>query len=135
MESKVIAIAAADRHGLAGEVSAHFGRCPAYVLAHVTESGEIVHTEVVENPGYENHRPGQAPHFIHALGAHVILAGGMGPRAVEMFRSAGIEVATGAVGRVESVLQAYLRGEIQGIVPCTHDHPDSCGHHGGAAGA
>lgn len=135
MEHKVIAIAAADRHGLNGEVSAHFGRCPAYVLAHVEGDGRIVCSEVIDNPGFEHHRPGHAPQFIHALGAHVILAGGMGPRAVQMFHAAGIEVATGAVGRVEAVLQAYLRGEVRGIVPCAHDHPDSCGQHGSGTGS
>ena len=54
----------------------------------------------------------------------------MGPRAVQLFNSHGIEVATGAVGRVGSVLAAYLRGELRGIVPCQHDHPESCGGHG-----
>jgi predicted Fe-Mo cluster-binding NifX family protein len=73
------------------------------------------------------------PGFIHGLGADVILAGGMGPRAVDMFHAYGIEVATGAVGNVRKVLEAYLRGEVRGIVPCAHDHEDSCGGHGQGA--
>ena len=124
--NKVIAIAAEDHLGLDGEVSAHFGRCPAYVLARVA-GGAILDTEVVANPHFNHHRPGVAPQFIHGLGADVILAGGMGPRAVDLFHSVGIEVATGAVGRVGAVLDAYLRGDVRGIVPCAHDHPESCG--------
>lgn len=133
MQDKVIVIAAEDLRGLDGEVSAHFGRCPAYVVVRMRD-GVAAETEVVANPSFQAHRPGAAPQFVHGLGANVILAGGMGPRAVDMFHRVGIEVATGAVGRVGAVLDAYLRGEVRGIVPCAHDHPQSCGEHGGQSG-
>ena len=125
---KTIAIAAEDQRGLDGEVSQHFGRCQAYVLATV-EDGRLLSSEVRLNPHFDNHQPGQMPVFIRDLGADVILAGGMGPRAVQMFNSYGIEVATGAVGNVGRVLDAYLAGQVSGIVPCAHDHPQSCGNH------
>ncbi len=127
-KSKLIAIAAEDSRGLEGEVSAHFGRCPAYVLVSVTDR-DIGEARVVPNPYFAQHRPGVIPRFIHEQGADVILAGGMGPRAVDMFLGFGIEVATGAVGVVGKVLEAYLRGEVRGVQPCAHDHPDSCGGH------
>ena len=42
-----------------------------------------------------------------------------------------MDVATGAVGQVGKVVEAYLQGRLGGIVPCAHDHPESCGgHHG-----
>jgi len=123
---KVIAVAAEDELGLEGQVSGHFGRCPAYVLVE-TKGADVVGSRVVRNPHYGNHQPGQMPTFIHGLGAHAILAGGMGPRAVDMFHEFNMEVATGAVGKVRNVVAAYLRGEIKGIVPCAHDHPESCG--------
>ncbi len=131
--SKLVAIAAGDGNGLDGEVSAHFGRCPAYVLAQV-DGERIGETRVVPNPYFGGHQPGVMPRFINGLGADVILAGGMGPRAVTMFNGFGIEVATGAVGNVRKVLEAYLRGEVKGIVPCAHDHVDSCGGHGERGG-
>jgi predicted Fe-Mo cluster-binding NifX family protein len=127
--SRTIAIAAEDEKGLDGEVSHHFGRCAAYTLAEV-QGGKVISTRVQPNPFVAAHQPGQMPVFIRDLGANVILAGGMGPRAVDMFHQFGIEVATGAVGRVGSVLEAYLEGKVKGIVPCSHDHPDSCGKHG-----
>lgn len=123
-----IVIAAEDDKGLDGQVSMHFGRCPYYVLAEVHE-GTVVGSKIEKNIHFGNHQPGQMPVFIRDLGANVILAGGMGPRAVDMFHRFGIEVATGAVGNVKNVLSAYLRGEIKGIVPCNHDHADSCGNH------
>ncbi len=130
--SRLIAIAAEDDRGLDGEVSAHFGRCPAYVLVRV-DGESIGEAEVVPNPHFHAHQPGVMPGFISGLGADVILAGGMGPRAVDLFHGYGIEVATGAVGNVRKVLEAYLRGEVRGIVPCAHDHEDSCGGHGEGA--
>jgi len=124
-----VAIAAEDDKGLDGEVSHHFGRCPCYVVAEIKD-GAVIETNVVNNPHFGNHQPGQMPRFIRDLGVDVILAGGMGPKAVDMFHNFGIEVATGAVGNVGRVLDAYLRGEVKGIVPCSHDHPESCGSHG-----
>ena len=128
-EEKRVAIAAEDDRGLDGEVSAHFGRCPYYVMVEV-EDGKRRSSSVLANPYFGAHRPGVLPGYLHAQGADVILAGGMGPRAVNLFRSHGIEVATGAIGNVGKVLDAYLRGELRGIVPCHHDHPESCGEHG-----
>ncbi|MGI5861025.1 MAG: NifB/NifX family molybdenum-iron cluster-binding protein [Myxococcales bacterium] len=126
--AKVVAVACEDDQGLGAQVSMHFGRCPFFTLAQVDE-GKVLSARVEKNPHFGNHQPGQMPVFIQSLGANVILAGGMGPKAVQMFEQMGIEVATGAVGRAEKVLQAWLEGRIKGITPCNHDHPESCGGH------
>ncbi len=126
---RVIAIASLDDKGLEGEVSGHFGRCPFYTLA-LTREGFASDAKVVPNPHYASHVPGQMPKFIKSLGADVILAGGMGPRAIRMFEDFGIEVVTGTMGTVGKVLDVYLAGKLTGIVPCQHDHAESCGAHG-----
>jgi len=118
---KKIACAVDDGGGLNAELSAHFGRCPYYVV--VTVEGEkTTDVSVVENPHYNNHQPGVMPRFISSLGADVIIAGGMGPRAVDLFNSINIEAVTGIIGKVEDVVRAYLDGKIEGAVPCSHDH-------------
>jgi len=124
---KRIALACEDNQGLDGQISQHFGRCPYYLLVDV-EGDEVKNTEVVNNPYYYNHVPGKVPHFISEQAVNVMIAGGMGPRAIDMFTSLGIEVATGAIGNVGNVLQAYLRGEISGVEPCRHDHPGGHDH-------
>jgi predicted Fe-Mo cluster-binding NifX family protein len=124
---KKIALACEDNQGLGGQVSQHFGRCPFYLIIDV-EGSEIKKTNIVDNPYFNNHIPGKVPQFISEQGAHVIIAGGMGPRAIDMFNSVDIEVVTGAVGNAENVLQAYLRGEISGVEPCKHDHPGGHTH-------
>ncbi|MBW1839409.1 MAG: NifB/NifX family molybdenum-iron cluster-binding protein [Deltaproteobacteria bacterium] len=119
---KKIALACEDNQGLDGQISQHFGRCPHYLLVDV-EGDEIKKKDIVNNPYYENHVPGVVPQFISEQGANVMIAGGMGPRAIDLFGNLGIEVVTGAVGNTGNVLQAYLRGEISGVEPCKHDHP------------
>ena len=129
-DTKNIAVAAEDEAGLDGQVAGHFGRCAAYVV--VETSGEDIRSgRVVPNPHAQAHQPGQMPRFIQGLGVDAILAGGMGPRAINMFSQYGIDVATGVTGRVRDVVGSYLRGELSGTVPCRHDHPNSCGggHH------
>ena len=119
---KKIALACEDNQGLDGQISQHFGRCPYYLLVDV-EGDEIKKKDIVNNPYYENHVPGVVPQFISEQGANVMIAGGMGPRAIDLFSNLGIGVVTGAVGNTGNVLQAYLKGEISGVEPCKHDHP------------
>jgi ATP-binding protein involved in chromosome partitioning len=123
-----IAIAVEDDKGLEGQVSMHFGRCPFYLMAEV-QDGKLVSSRMEKNIHFGNHKPGQMPKYINDLGANVILAGGMGPMAIDLFNSFGIEVATGAVGNAGKVLDAYLRGNFQGTVACDHDHAEGCGGH------
>lgn len=122
-----IAVASDGDQGLTAGVSAHFGRCPSYTLIEV-RGGEIHGHRVVANPHLEQHAPGDVPRFLAGLEPDVVLAGGMGPRAVAMLHSLGIQVSTGVTGTVNDALQAWLGGA-RGITPCRHDHPDSCGGH------
>ena len=128
-EETVIVVAAEDACGFDGEVSAHFGRCPFFLLAEVNGTTATV-SEVVPNPYRGGHQPGAVPRFVRDMGAEVIIAGGMGPGAIEMFHGFGIDVATGATGAVTTVLGSYLRGEHRGVEPCAHDHRGNCGEPG-----
>ena len=125
---KRIAFSCEDKNGLNSEMSMHFGRCPFFTLVDV-EDGKMTNAQVIANPAFENHVPGVVPKFINDQQANVMVAGGMGPKAIEMFNGFGIEVATGVGGKVEKVLNAYLEGRVKGTAPCEHDHADSCGDH------
>lgn len=127
-EKRLIAVASNDNQTLAGEVSMHFGRCPYFTLVEV-EDNQITGARAVDNPFYQAHQPGQVPALIHSLDANAIVAGGMGPRAIEMFHGYGIDVATGAVGRVQAVVEAFLAGTLSGIIPCEHSDHDHGDHH------
>jgi predicted Fe-Mo cluster-binding NifX family protein len=125
-----VAISADDGNGLDSVVSPHFGRCPYYVLVDL-EGREVRQVSAVENPYYGHHQPGQVPAFIERQGADVMLAGGMGRRAIGLFQQCGIEPVTGAVGSVRHALEQYLGGALQGAAPCresiAHGHEESVG--------
>ena len=112
-----IVVSADDSSGLDSEVSPHFGRCPFYVLIDLV--GDQVDTvRTVENPYHAQHRPGQVPGFINSQAADVMLAGGMGRRAIGLFQQYGIQAVTGASGTVRHALKQYLSGVLQGSAPC-----------------
>ena len=112
-----IAISADDSSGLDSIVSPHFGRCPYYIVVDV-EGREVSQVSAVANPYYGQHQPGKVPGFIDSQGANVMLAGGMGRRAIGFFQQYGIQPVTGASGTVRHALEQYLGGALQGAVPC-----------------
>jgi predicted Fe-Mo cluster-binding NifX family protein len=114
-----VAVSVDGDQGLDAPVAMHFGRCPFFVVADL-QGGQVVSSRTVTNPYYPAHEPGQVPSFIASLEANVMLSGGMGGRAAQLFAEAGIEAVTGAAGTVRDALQAYLAGEISGATPCEH---------------
>jgi predicted Fe-Mo cluster-binding NifX family protein len=121
-----IALATDEDRGLEAVLSHHFGRCPYYILVDIDEK-EIKEVKAVQNPFYESHgQPGEVPNFIKSSGAQIIIAGGMGPKAIGFFDQFGIQAITGASGIVREVIKAYMSGRIQGAVPCSDNHPS---HH------
>jgi predicted Fe-Mo cluster-binding NifX family protein len=126
--NKRIAVSADDNNGLDSVVSPHFGRCPYYVLVDL-DGREVGQVSAVKNPAYGQHRPGQVPGFIKSHGANVMLAGGMGKRAIGFFQQYGIEAVTGATGTVRQALEQYLGGALLGAEPCNvsveHGHEEA----------
>ena len=114
-----IGVAAEDNSGLEAEVSMHFGRCPYYVIVE-EKNGEIDPLiRVIANPYFSSHgEPGQIPSFLKEQGIEVIIAGGMGPRAVGFFNQYGIKVVTGATGKVKEAVDGFLEGELKSNKPC-----------------
>jgi len=112
-----IAVSTSNDQGLDSEVSPHFGRCPYFVLIDL-DGREVSQVQTAGNPYYPDHEPGQVPAFIHSQGAGVMLASGMGGRAVALFEQYGIHPVTGASGTVRQALEQYLDGQLQGAAPC-----------------
>jgi len=122
-----IAVAAADAAGMDAMVSPHFGRCAYYVLVDV-EGGELKGVQSLVNPWGGPHPAGAAPELIRGYGADVVVAGGMGRRAIGLFEEWGVRVVTGASGRVGEALERFLAGELAGSEPCVERHAHG---HGG----
>jgi len=73
---------------------------------------------VVDNPFYAQHQPGQVPGYIQSQDVDLMIASGMGGRAIEFFRQYGIGVACGASGTVQEAIASYQAGALQGAVAC-----------------
>lgn len=129
-EKRIIAITAQSAEGLAATIGAHFGRCPNYTLVTVDEQGEVAEVESIDNPFFRSHQPGAVPSFLQEKGASVVLSGGMGMRAVNLFNQYGIEVATGVSGTCADALQDYLGGRVRGSSPCSHGRDGDGPFHG-----
>ena len=113
-----------------GFVSAHFGRCPHFLIVDIDETGNVIKQELVENPGFTNHQPGLVPKFLQSIGVDCIIVGGMGPKAIMMFESMGIQVILGVTGKVEDALNAFLAGTLKGGESlCDHLHRHRHGYH------
>jgi len=113
-----IAFAAEENKGLESRIAYHFGRCPYYVFVEI-EGDKIKSVETKENPYFNNHAPGVVPEFIASQGAKVIIAGGMGPRAIDWFNRLGVQPLTGISGIVRDALNDYLAGRLIGASPCS----------------
>ncbi len=91
-------------------VSAHFGRCPAFTLVDIGEN-KAVNREEIRNPG---HQPGLIPEFLNKKGVDCIVCGGMGNRAVGFFDQLGIEVVAGISGNIDEVIRKLQEGSLEG---------------------
>lgn len=116
MAQKRIALAS-DGEELESNLSFHFGRCKYYVFV-VIEDGKIKEVIAKANPFSHNHEPGLVPEFIAKQGAEVIIAGGMGPRAMDWFNKLGIEPITTHPRKINDVLNDYLGNKLQGAESC-----------------
>lgn len=113
----IIAIPSAN-----GRLHGHFGGCREFTLVEADpEQRKILSIRAVTPPP---HAPGLFPQWLRELGARVIIAGGIGQRALDLFAIHGILVRAGQSGTpVEEVATAYLNGLLTAS-------PEGCAHHG-----
>lgn len=111
--------------GMGNTVAGHFGHCENFNI-YETENGKIVSAKSIANPG---HKPGFLPNFLGDMGVELIIAGGMGGGAVEIFNERKIEVIVGAEGDAKEAVERYLSGELKstGSICHEHEHADECG--------
>lgn len=105
-----------------GELCTHFGHCERISFFEVDPgTKEILRKETMDAPPHE---PGLLPGLLSEKGANVVIAGGMGMRAQDLFTQRGIKVVVGAgpsTGSPEDIVMAYLSGSLTtGANPCDH---------------
>jgi len=104
----------------AGTLSMHFGHCEKFAIVDAdVEKKEIMNTEYIEPPAHE---PGALPKWLSAQNVKIVIAGGMGSRAQQLFSQFGIDSLVGVPGgSPEEIVKAYLNGELEaGNNVCDH---------------
>lgn len=107
-------------------VSGHFGHCQNFSIFEAVDD-KIIHSVSIPNPG---HAHDILPQLLEEQGIKVVISGGMGSGALELFKEKGIEVVTGTTGRAEEVVRNYLLGLLisSDSVCHEHQHQCECGH-------
>jgi len=103
-----------------GKLAMHFGHCEHFALIAVDEDEKkIMGREDIEAPP---HQPGLLPPWLAEHGAKMVIAGGMGQRALGLFAEQGIQVVLGAAAETpERLVNDYLAGRLQtGENICDH---------------
>ena len=103
-----------------GLLNAHFGHCQSFALIEVDkETSRILGRNDIPAPPHE---PGLLPRFLGEQGVDLIIAGGMGMQAQNLFSARGIEVIVGAPCLApEDLVASYLSGAlVSGDNVCDH---------------
>ncbi len=103
-----------------GKLCMHFGHCEQFAVMDVdTETKTITNKQMITPPP---HQPGVLPPWMAQQGVNLIIAGGMGARAIGLFEQLGVKVIVGAPSDdPENIVMAYLEGTLQtGQNVCDH---------------
>ncbi|NAW69721.1 ATPase [Vibrio sp. V27_P1S3P104] len=110
-----IAIPVAD-----GKLDLHFGHCKNFALLDVNlDTKKIVSRNDVDAPPHE---PGLLPAWLGDKNVELVISGGMGQKAKQLFEARSIQVVVGAPSETpELLVQAYLGGRLtSGVNACDH---------------
>jgi ATP-binding protein involved in chromosome partitioning len=113
LDSLKIAIPLAE-----GILCNHFGHCEQFALVDLQGKNIIQKVSVTPPP----HEPGLLPRWLGEKGVNLIIAGGMGQRALSLFTEQGIKVLTGAPQlSVEELISHYVSQTlVTGANVCDH---------------
>ncbi|MCD6355626.1 MAG: ATPase [Prolixibacteraceae bacterium] len=101
-----------------GQITAHFGHCEKFAIVQ-TNDGQVINEQMVTPPV---HQPGVYPRFLAEQDVQVIIAGGMGQQAQNLFVQNNIEVKLGVTGgTAKELVENYLADQLNtGDNLCTH---------------
>ena len=103
-----------------GKLAVHFGHCQTFALIDIDENNKkIVKKEEIVPPPHE---PGLLPRWLAEKKVNLIIAGGMGERAFNLFSQNGIKVIVGAgQDDAEKLISDYFNDSLQtGKNACDH---------------
>ncbi|MFX0085255.1 MAG: NifB/NifX family molybdenum-iron cluster-binding protein [Candidatus Hodarchaeota archaeon] len=120
--------------GLEDQVGYHFGRVPVYTI--YDDSTKEV--EIVKNTSSHMGGTKLPAELLSEHNVQIMLCGGVGRRAIQLFENFGIEVYVGVQGTVEEAIKQFNRNKLRMATDkdaCqqhkyrSKDHGNSYGHH------
>ncbi|MBN1677045.1 MAG: NifB/NifX family molybdenum-iron cluster-binding protein [Candidatus Thermoplasmatota archaeon] len=97
------------RGGLEDIVCEHFGRAPTFTVVDMDTNSVVVVPNASEHMG----GMGKPPEHIISTGSEVLVCSELGPRAIGMFESYGVEVFVGARGTVREAVELWRQGKLE----------------------
>ena len=104
-----IGIPVMDKNGYGSIIGQHFGRVPYFVIVDM-EKKDI---SFIDNTSEHFGGPGKPPEILASNKVEIMLCSGLGPRAIHLFESYGIEVFVGASGTVRNVIERWKNGNLR----------------------
>jgi len=94
--------------GLDEAVSQHFGQAPTFTVVDL-DRNEV---KVLQNRSTHMGGRGLPPDMLNGHGIDVMIAGGLGPKAILAFCSYNVEVFVGATGTVKDAIDDWKQGSL-----------------------
>jgi predicted Fe-Mo cluster-binding NifX family protein len=104
-------------------VAEHFGRCSKFSVFEFDENRKTIKEETYFNPLAGEHSGAcQLPGYVKQFNVNIIIAGGMGQKAINNFLSYGIDVITSPGLLLEDTLHMFIEGKLSGYETCKQEH-------------
>lgn len=103
-----------------GKLSMHFGHCEQFAIFDVDMENKKITAQDLQTP--PPHEPGVLPQWLSEMQVELIISGGMGSRAHQLFQQNNIEVIVGATDKPpQEIIEQYMSNELQtGQNICDH---------------
>ncbi len=112
-----VAFPTLSNKGLDDEIAEHFGRTPTYTIVDL-DTNEV---KIIENTSEHMGGEGYPPELLAREGVDVLICGGIGRKALNMFQGYKIKVYIGGKKKVGEALSDFINGKLE---ECT----DGCLH-------
>ncbi|MBS7288455.1 MAG: NifB/NifX family molybdenum-iron cluster-binding protein [Candidatus Freyarchaeota archaeon] len=122
MERSRIVVPVFEFVGEESVVCDHFGRAPAFAVVDVSEDGKILSIKEERNVSEHFGGMGKASELVARLSPDVLVVKGIGSRAISMFESMGVRVASCDALTLKDVIKAYLERRLFGASACRDAH-------------
>ena len=134
-KNETIAVSSQSLDGLSATLDPRFGRCRAFTIIQI-ENGKIKDIRALENPAMMAGGGAgiQAAQLVGNSGAQVVITGNVGPNASSALQGLGLAVYLSPSGTVESVVNEYIKGNLNQVTAATVPSHFGMGRGGGGGG-